>query len=241
MRAVNKSTHMKNLILTPFLLVSLLIPAFAQTNCEGYYPFEKGVFYQQSFYDSKGKLSTVSDVTIDEVKAIDGGWEAHFQTVMTDAKGKESGTGQYSAQCIDGMIIIDVKQLLSSDMLAKYEDMDVSFSGEGMRWPNQLAEGQELPGGNTHVEIGENGFTIVTIDFEVTDRKVLGKETIDTPIGPYECFKVTETINYKVLFSKQKLTSVSWYAKNKGLMRQESFDSKGNPSSTMEMTKWGKK
>ena len=36
-------------------------------------------------------------------------------------------------------------------------------------------------------------------------------------------------------------TMVGWYAKTVGLVKQETYDQKGKLSSTMELTKWGRK
>lgn len=223
-----------------FLLINTA-QALAQGKCEGFYPLEKGVHWKQSHYDAKGKLSSTNANTIAQVTATADGFDALVSTLVADSKGKEIGSGEFTAKCVDGEVILDVNQMLLPGLGASYLNMDMSVSGDGLRLPNQLSVGQELPGGNTSMVVELNGLRVANMSFEVTERKVEAKETVDTPIGPHECFRIKERVDYRSGYGGGRVyTTLSWYAKGKGLLRQETYDDKGKLSSRMEVTEWKK-
>jgi len=231
---------MKKILAFGVFSVAFSLFSYSQNTCEGYFPFEEGVFFQQTHYDAKGKVTTVSTSTIDLIEAVDKGFKAQVRNSLVDDKGKVVSVGNYNVECLDGVIRMDVNSMLNPSMTEAYQSMEMTLSGDGFQIPGNLSVGQELPKGNTSIDVTSKGMPIMTMKFDVLDRKVEAKETIATPIGKYDCFRIRETVNYQAMFLTRSFTNVSWYSKKVGMVRQETYDQKGKLSSWMELTGWGR-
>jgi hypothetical protein len=66
----------------------------------------------------------------------------------------------------------------------------------------------------------------MTMTVKVYNRKVEAIENITTPAGSFECSKITYNIDTKVGLSV-KLTGIEWVSKNVGVVRSESYNTKG--------------
>ncbi|MBK7408748.1 MAG: hypothetical protein IPJ40_12215 [Saprospirales bacterium] len=237
---LKSSYAMMKTIFTGFLLLLFFSGMTAQRNCEGYLPFEEGVSFEQTYYDARGNVTSVSISSMNGIESTAGGYKAIFQHKLVDEKGKEVSTGSYEITCRDVVFEMNVNNLLNPSMLEAYQSMELTVSGDGIQFPANLSVGQQLAEGNTVVDVTSDGLAIVKLTFAVKDRKVEAKETITTPAGTFECYKIRSTINYQTMFLTRTYTTVGWYARKVGLVKQETYDGKGGLNSWMEMTKWGR-
>ena len=70
-------------------------------------------------------------------------------------------------------------------------------------------------------------FMVMSMTMEGEERKITGKERISTPAGDYDCFVVEETVTMKAMMNKEVEKTVSWYAYGIGMVKQLSYDKKG--------------
>ncbi|MBE2206244.1 MAG: hypothetical protein IAE84_01600, partial [Saprospiraceae bacterium] len=80
------------------------------------------------------------------------------------------------------------------------------------------------------------GVTIMTLRFDITDRKVVAKETITVPAGTFDCYKITYTFTTKTILSKA-FSVTSWHNEKAGVVRSETYDKKGVLESRSELSK----
>lgn len=231
---------MKKLQITGFLLLTYLGNFQAQAPYECYFPFEEGIFFQRTYYDASGQITAVSNAGIDSIAKITSFYRAFIRDTMLDDKNKEIGRRIFTVDCTDDVIHLSANHLLNPCMTEAYQSMDMAISGEGIRIPHPLAVGDELPKGGNRIDITSEGLEIVTLNFEIVDRKVEARELIKTPAGKFECFRIRETVYFQTMFLTRSYTTLGWYAKNAGLVRQETYDQKGVLRSRMELTGWGK-
>jgi hypothetical protein len=83
----------------------------------------------------------------------------------------------------------------------------------------------------------ESGFVVLTINMNVTNRKVESFETVETPAGKFECVKITYDSESKTKLFKTTSTNIEYLAKGVGVVKTETFDKKGRKSSSMMLTK----
>ena len=215
-------------------------PLFSQTLCEGFLPFEQGISFEQTYYDVRGKVSSISVSYVEGILPAEKGSKALILQRLIDEKGKEIDRGQYEIFCREGNFYLHVNDLLNPGMLDAYQSMDMAFSGEGLQFPAELSIGQELPKGVTILEVASNGVPVITLTYTVKDRKVEDLEQITTPSGTFDCFRIRETIDYQTMLLTRTFTTVSWYARGVGMVKQETYDQKGKLSGWMELTKTGR-
>ena len=65
------------------------------------------------------------------------------------------------------------------------------------------------------------------------DRKIVGKEKIQTEAGVFDCFIMEETITTKAMMMKDVEKIRSWYAYGIGMVKEVSYDKNGKLTSTM--------
>lgn len=65
------------------------------------------------------------------------------------------------------------------------------------------------------------------------DRRIVGKESIQTEAGLFDCFILEETITTKAMMMKEVEKIRSWYAYGIGMVKEVSYDKNGKLTSTM--------
>lgn len=220
------------LFLIAFLLTGTL--SWSQ-DCNTFYHFVEDATYEYGHYDKKGKLEAREIQTLSNITTpTDGVVEADMSMKMiSEKKNEETFQTQAKIRCEDGVIQLDMAMMISG-MMAQFENMDVTIEGEGMELPNQLEVGQTLPDATTEVKTAMNGLNLMTVTISITDRKVEGKETITTPAGTFECFKIRQTSTVKTIM-KKSFESVDYLAPGTGMVRSDTFAKNGKLDSRREL------
>ncbi|MCB0585472.1 MAG: hypothetical protein KDD06_09130 [Phaeodactylibacter sp.] len=230
---------MRNSLICFFMFFFQWIALHAQSDCSMFYPFKEGVKLEYTYYDKKGKLESKSQSVIKTVKALPNGVEAVITNTIFDKKDKEQFAGEYLIRCEGGVVKMDASTMLNPAMQQSFANMEVSIEGEDLTIPKKLTEGQELPDASTNIKAGTGGINIVNMTVNITDRRVLGKESVTTPAGTFDCYKVTQTTDVKMMLGKE-FSSIEYYAEGIGVVRSETYDKKGNLDGYMELTSFEK-
>ena len=207
----------------------------AQEACSAFYTFDEGVTFQYSSYNKRGKLQGMTESTISAIEDIENGKKAVLSSTIMDKKGKEQMSGQYEVFCQDNVLKMDVSGILNPGMQEAFAGMEVTIEGTALEVPNQLEVGMELPDANTKISAGTGGLTIVNMTVTIKDRKVEGMEEITTPVGTFNCYKLSQTSDIKMMISRE-YKSVDYFAEGVGMVRSEMYDKRGNLDSYMELT-----
>ena len=91
-------------------------------------------------------------------------------------------------------------------------------------FPSDLKVRTSLPDAEMHVKVASNGMQVMEMNFKITDRKVEAKESITTPAGTFDCVKLTQSTNMKMMFINKTFTTVDWIALNIGNVRSETYN-----------------
>ena len=65
------------------------------------------------------------------------------------------------------------------------------------------------------------------------ERRIVGRERIQTEAGLFDCFILEETITTKFMMMKDVEKTKSWYAYGIGLVKEITYDKNGKLISTM--------
>jgi len=228
---------MKSFILSVITICLITSLGFSQSACSKYYPLEEGTSFQYTNYDKKGKMTGTIDYTTTDYRK-EGGLEIVTMKINTkDKKGNETIDFYYDISCDGNGISIDFKSLGNMGMLQQFEDMETEVTGTNVIIPNDLSVGQKLPDSEMKMKISMASISM-NVDVITKDRKVLSEEKISTPAGTYDCLVLQATTESNVLGKKMSYTTNSWIAEGVGMVKQESFDDKGNLMNSSELTKF---
>lgn len=205
-------------------------------DCNGYFAYQAGTKMELTIYDKKDKVSQVLKYQVEKNTPTANGTDVFFFNQTYDKNGKLIVKGDFSMQCKNGQIYADVRNIASD--IAPAADAEVSITGDKLTYPHNLTAGQKLDDVNCEIkQTMPSGMTLLTIDMNITNRKVEGFETVTTPAGTFECVKISYDSNVKMSFVKKQSRCVEYLAKGVGLVKWESFDKKGKKESSQVITK----
>jgi len=213
----------------------LLIPMADAQSCNSYFDFKTGTVFELSSYSKKDKLESSAKYIVNDVTSSADMTSFDMSVDIKDEKGKSINTADYAVECKDGIYHIDVSRMISPQLLDAYNDMEMEVDGTALEFPNELAVGQTLPGGNCNLKVSSNGMKIMTITCNISDRTVEAEESITTPVGTFDCYKMTYTSEVKIGL-KIKSSVTEWYAKGIGLVKSEMYNKKGKLESYTMLT-----
>ena len=199
---------------------------------------KEGNVLEYTSFDKKGKaISKASHETL-SLKDEENKLTALIKVVSEDIKGKDSFTSEYEASCQDGLFSLDMARFFDTSKLQQYDDEEFSVEMEGdvLEFPVNMSEDSTMNDGSITVKVSKDNFTLVTMIFNVTNRKVVGNETITTKAGTFDCQKVTFDFDSKFGFIKVRGSGVEWYQKDRVVVKSESYSKKGKLIGSTELT-----
>jgi hypothetical protein len=208
-------------------------------DCKLFFPTEKGTFLEMTSYDKKGKVTGYSTQKILEAKDVDGAFVVAFEQAAYDKKHENEMKTEMEVRCKDGKFYFDLSNYLQGMDMEEYEtnpDMEVVVDGDEIFYPAELNPGEQLPDGSLSMKVLSNGFSIINMKVDITNRKVEARESITTPAGTFECYKITQDIELKTIM-RIRSKETTWLADEIGVVKTETYDKKGKLTGTTELTK----
>ena len=230
---------MKTLLVLFIVICLFTSNVMAQNSCSKFYPFSEGTSTQLTMYDKKGKLSVVVEYTVASVASTSEGETATMSHKLIDDKGNLISTSEYEVLCKDGLVSIDFNSLTRPEMMQAFGgNAETEVTGTNIDLPNNLSVGQELPDGGINISIKMSGMNM-NMTTTITDRKVIGKESVTTPAGTFDCYVITATTTMK-MGANMTRSSKQWISEGVGVVKMEDYDKKGKLESTGLLTAFSK-
>jgi len=212
---------MKNLLLTVFVFTALFSNA---QDCGKYYYFQTDKTITMGMYDRHGGdngkvVYTVGDLSGDSIQV---------KSEAFSSKGKSMGRSISIVKCNNGMLMLDMKMILPPQQdQGPFKDNNVNATAKGtfLEYPATMNIGDKLKDGSFS-STTNNGGPKSSFNFEIYDRKVAGKESVTTPAGTWDCYKIAYTSKVKIKSGPIFIPSFSadateWYAPGFGVIQTE--------------------
>ena len=204
-------------------------------DCSIFYPLKEGVKLEYTLYGNKDKVEGVQTQEITGVESTPDGLHAQMHINFRDQKGKEVYEMDYGFLCAGDVVRIDFQSLMSGPMLQQNPDVQAEITGTDIEWPNNLSVGQELPDANVSMKMNMGGISM-TMEMDITARKVEKKETVTTPAGTFDCYVVYSETHSKMMMANQTFPSRTWLAEGVGMVKNESYNKNGKLTNYMLLT-----
>ncbi len=206
--------------------------------CDTYLLLNEGAFFEYTNYDKKGKALTEGNHQAVKVDNAGGQYTSKIKLDVKDLKKGDTFTMEYDVSCENGILSIDMSRFFDSSQLMQYEgaDFNIDIEGDMLYFPRDLVEGEQLNDGHITIKVNKDGFTFVTMTMTVLNRKVLGKESITTKAGTFDCQKVSYDFESKFGIIKVRGSAAEWYHDNRVIVRSESYNKKGKLLGSTELT-----
>ncbi len=225
-------------VFTLLMVLGLPDGAFSQ-ECTPWFPFQEGSQFEYSFFDKRDKRS--SRIEYEVVERSSEGDETKYliSSKMYDKKDKEVGSFDFSVSCEDGSYHANVSNFMNPQLKEMFGTVELKVSGEELVIPSSLSVGQDLPDAKSIVQ-AEMGVVNMKIEMEISNRKVIDRAQVETPLQTFDTYKITSTEHIKMPLMNRTLESVYYYAEGYGQVKSETYDKKGRLDSYMLLTKFKK-
>jgi len=211
------------------LLVAIIFSFSGFSQCNDYYVFEKGNEWTYENFSGKNKPAGKNQQKVTAYEKTSSGFSATINSVFIDEKGKKVMEGDMDYTCENGTIIIDMRKFIPQEQQQAFGSYEMKMESENLELPSRLSVGQSLKNGS--ITMSAVGSPIpMTMTVAITDRKVEAKESITTPAGTFDCYKISSKsttrtqMGIKMTF---EYSTTEWISENVGMVKSESFDKNG--------------
>jgi hypothetical protein len=226
---------MKNIIL---ILICLLFSFKINAQCNNpYYKMREGTLIVTESFNKKDKFQSRSEIKVIDFEDTNSGFIATMEYNLFDKKEKSISEGEYTITCENDVLKLDMSGFVPPESMEAFKDMEVELTMDQMEYPANLSPGQTLK--DASIEIASSkGPVPMKLTFNITDRKVEGKESVTTPAGTFECMKISYNTHSKMMIANTQFTNVEYLSKDSGAVRTETYRSNGNLVSYTILTKY---
>lgn len=221
------------------LFVFVFSTLFVRAQCNEYYIFQEGSEWEYENFNAKGKLTGRNNQKVTSYSKTADGFVATVNSVMNDEKGKEIMKGDLEFKCDKGTMYIDMRNFISEEQLKAFQNYEMKIESDNLEIPSKLNVGDNLGEGSVTVTASGAPFPM-KMNLKITDRKVEAKESLTTPAGTFECFKIsskTTVQNQMGVTMTIQLSSVEWIAPKVGLVKTESYNKNGKLNGSTVLSK----
>ncbi len=172
------------------LLVTLSLATLAKAqDCMGL-KIKPGAGYEMTMYDSKDRVTGTTLYTFKTVRKEGSSTVIDVETQMTSNKGKAMPASLLHYTCTGNEVIIDMSNA-GGGQNPGMKDMEVKLINNNISYPRMLSAGTKLKDGTVQTEAYSNGTKMMEMTLALTNRQVEGKESLTTPAGTFETYKVS--------------------------------------------------
>lgn len=202
---------------TAFLVAGLVKPCLAQ-NCQSSYFATPNSMIETTEYAADKTLKSTKVYTVKSVVNKNSqGITSKYQSIKTEANGKVSEDKVMTYQCNQGDVTFE---LGAEDAKTKKEAI--------VTYPAAMKAGMAL---KPDVSFEQSGKTpdgkSARITIKISDRKVVGNESITVPAGTWNCTKITYSFLMKLKVGIISLPInaqvTEWYHPQVGVVRNETW------------------
>jgi len=204
-------------------------------DCSNYYYLQNNKTVEMTISNNKGKESGKMIYKISDTKKSGSSVTATINSEFVDTKGKTITSATNNVKCVNGVMQMDMKVFIPAAQQEQIKSGTASASDVYLEYPANMNVGDQLKDGEMNMDYESASGLKSSIEISITERKIEGKESVSTPAGTWECFKIS---------SKNKITSriagigipikmdvTEWFAPGFGVVKTESKTGKTEISS----------
>jgi len=211
--------------LTSFSFLFFCGSLFSQ-DCSNYYYFQDNKTIEMTISNNKGKESGKMVYKISDTKKSGSSVSATVNSEFINNKGETGAKTTNKVQCVNGVMQMDMKFLIPTGQTQQTQAGSATASDVYLEYPANMNVGDQLKDGHLAMDTESSGGIKSSVEIDITDRKVEGKESVTTPAGTWECYKITSnnkiTSRIAGIGIPIKMNVTEWFAPGFGIVKTES-------------------
>lgn len=218
-----------------FILFFCALEVYGQ--CTHWFPFKEGTEFEYTFFNKKDKQTGRVAYVVSDVTQQGDDYEAQVDATFYDKKDQTYNEFSFQVQCADGIYRANISNFINPTLTESFGSMEMKFSGDDMTIPKDLSVGMKLPDASSIME-AELGIIKMRMEMRITDREVVDRVSVKTPIKTFDTYKMTAQEHIKMTMMNRTSASTYYYAEGYGQVKSETYDKKGNLSGSMLLTRF---
>ena len=198
-------------------------------DCSNYYFLQNSKTIEMTISNNKGKESGKMTYVISDSKKNGSSITATINSEFVDTKGKTITKATNNVKCENGVMQMNMKTFIPPAQMEQMKSGEAKATDVYLEYPANMKVGDQLKDGQFNMDYESNGLKS-SIEISITERKVEGKESVTTPAGTWECFKISakNKIVSKVagIGFPIKMDVNEWFAPGFGIVKTESKSGK---------------
>ena len=208
------------------LVLLLLTGNLFSQDCSNYYFLQNNKTVEMTITNGKGKESGKMTYVVSDSKKNGSSITATINSEFVDAKGKSISKATNNVKCENGVMQMDMKTFIPPMQNEQMKTGSATATDVYLEYPANMNVGDQLKDGQFNMDYETTSGLKSSIEISITERKVEGKETITTPAGTWECFKISakNKIVSKIagIGIPIRMDVIEWYAPGFGIVKTES-------------------
>src|SRR6187431_820213 len=198
-------------------------------DCSNYYFLQNNKTIEMTISNNKGKESGKMTYVVSDSKKNGSSINATINSEFVDTKGKTITKATNNVKCENGVMQMNMKTFIPPAQMEQMKTGEAKATDVYLEYPAKMNVGDQLKDGQFNMDYESNGLKS-SIEISITERKVEGKESVTTPAGTWECFRISakNRIVSKVagIGFPIKMDVVEWFAPGFGIVKTESKSGK---------------
>jgi hypothetical protein len=207
------------------ILCSLLTHVSLGQDCKGYYFLQQNKTIEMTIYNKKGEANGKQVYTVSNVTNTGGSTSATVNSEMFSQKGKSMAKGHSEIKCTGGVMMLDMSMQLPQQQQEQFAKADVKADKIYIEYPVNMNAGDKLKDATLDMTIDNSGMK-QSVNMITSDRTVIGKESVTTTAGTWDCYKITYkskiTIKTMGIGMPINIEGTEWFAPGFGVVKTES-------------------
>ncbi len=181
-----------------FLTISLLV-FFSSIVCRAQscmgFTFKTGTSYELATFSGKDKPTGRINYHVDNVKTQGGSTTMDITATFSEESGKQRPPYTIHYTCTGNELIADMSGMMQGMPGLGSKDMEMKLKANRLAYPGKLSVGSKLSDGQMEADMLSGGNSMMTMNMTMTNRQVNSQESITTPAGTFNAYKITADIS----------------------------------------------
>ncbi len=186
---------MKTLIFSLLLVAGIVMNSQAQ-DCLGM-AFKAGMAFELSHFNGKDKPIGKVVYQVKDVHKEGSSTVMDIAAQFEDEKGKQQAPYTIKYTCTGNELVADMSGMMQSMQNGGMKDMEMKLKTNKLVYPGKLSVGQKLSDGQMEADLNSKGNTMMTMNMTMTNRLVDTKESITTPAGTFDAYKISSDVSFE--------------------------------------------
>ncbi|HKC36298.1 MAG TPA: hypothetical protein VKB95_09560 [Chitinophagaceae bacterium] len=212
-------------LLIAFVFIFLSVNLFSQ-DCSNYYYLQNNKTIEMTITNNKGTASGKMIYVVSDSKKNGNAVTATVNSEFVGSNGKTIKKGTNDVKCENGVMQMNMKVFIPPAQSEQMKTGTATTTDVYLDYPANMNVGDQLKDGQLNMDYESTSGLKSSIEINITERKVEGRERVTTPAGTWECYKIS---------AKNKITSkisgidipirmdvTEWFAPGFGVVKTES-------------------